>query len=206
MRSGLRCSAVWKALGSGGPRSKARAWSPRMSRHGSWSGGAKGVTRRLIDGVIKDPDIEGHAHAIASWRCCPPGHSLRDWPPGRSPFPGLQAFTKDYAPVYCGRDAEVRALVDEIRAMRERRFLAVIGASGCGKSSMVRAGVVPALEAEGWLTVTCRPAEARKDPFLSLAMGLRVGAVPRLGPGSGSRRSGGGTPAQKKKRRTCRLC
>ncbi len=64
------------------------------------------------------------------------------------PYPGLRAFEETDAAVYFGRDGEI----DEVRAVLNRRrsknahgFVLVLGASGCGKSSLVRAGVLPQL-------------------------------------------------------------
>lgn len=61
---------------------------------------------------------------------------------GRSPYPGLATFQPEDAELFFGRDA----LVDELaRRLGQRRFLAVFGPSGTGKSSVVRAGLVPAM-------------------------------------------------------------
>jgi WD40 repeat protein/DNA-binding winged helix-turn-helix (wHTH) protein len=59
------------------------------------------------------------------------------------PFPGLQAFDRQYYRFFFGRDAEVHHLLMKLEVSR---FLAVIGVSGSGKSSLIRAGVVRALE------------------------------------------------------------
>jgi formylglycine-generating enzyme required for sulfatase activity len=65
-----------------------------------------------------------------------------------SPYPGLMHFTPKYAPVYFGREAEVREVLDRL-GLPEGRFLVVSGASGTGKSSLVHAGVLPRLECSG---------------------------------------------------------
>jgi len=59
---------------------------------------------------------------------------------GRCPFPGLKAFQRDEQTFFFGREALVGTLTGRLRA---ERFLAVLGASGSGKSSLVLAGVVP---------------------------------------------------------------
>lgn len=59
-----------------------------------------------------------------------------------SPYPGLMHFTRKYAPVFFGRDAEVRELLDRMR-LPEGRFIVVSGDSGSGKSSVIDAGVLP---------------------------------------------------------------
>ena len=89
--------------------------------------------------------------------------------PGVSPFKGLEFFDESDARLFFGREALTAGLVERLRA---GQFLAVVGASGSGKSSLVRAGVVPAIRAEkdtDWsihtMTPTARPLEA-----LALAM------------------------------------
>jgi len=64
--------------------------------------------------------------------------------PGEPPFKGLQYFDEKDAEWFFGRELLVAKLVGKLR---DNRFLAiVIGASGSGKSSIVRAGVIPALK------------------------------------------------------------
>jgi DNA-binding SARP family transcriptional activator len=67
----------------------------------------------------------------------PPVEEERD-----PPFKGLQYFDVGDAELFFGREGLTAKLVD---ALRGGRFLAVVGASGSGKSSLVRAGLVPAL-------------------------------------------------------------
>ena len=62
--------------------------------------------------------------------------------PGEPPFQGLQYFDEKDADRFFGREMLVAKIVAR---MAGTRFLAVIGASGSGKSSVVRAGVIPAL-------------------------------------------------------------
>lgn len=74
--------------------------------------------------------------------------------PGELPFKGLQYFDTPDAALFFGREDLTARLVGHLREMAEASqaplredfgFLAVVGASGSGKSSVVRAGVVPAL-------------------------------------------------------------
>lgn len=60
----------------------------------------------------------------------------------RSPFRGLESFRPEDAPYFFGREALTRKLVQKLN---EHNFLAVLGASGSGKSSLVMAGLIPAL-------------------------------------------------------------
>jgi WD40 repeat protein/DNA-binding SARP family transcriptional activator len=63
--------------------------------------------------------------------------------PGKSPYKGLQYFEEDDSEWFFGRQAVTDRLVE---AVRSHQFLALIGASGSGKSSVVRAGLVPAIK------------------------------------------------------------
>ena len=77
------------------------------------------------------------------------------------PFPGLRPFWREEAELFFGRDQEIAELRGAL--LGERRFVAVIGTSGCGKSSLVEAGLLPRLLAEGasggrpWRNVSLRP-------------------------------------------------
>lgn len=59
-----------------------------------------------------------------------------------NPFPGLRPFEADEEHLFFGRDGQSDEL---LRRLRRSRFLAVLGTSGSGKSSLVRAGLLPAL-------------------------------------------------------------
>jgi len=62
--------------------------------------------------------------------------------PGEAPFQGLQYFDEKDADRFFGRESLVAKITGHLA---KTRFLAIIGASGSGKSSVVRAGVIPAL-------------------------------------------------------------
>ena len=72
------------------------------------------------------------------------------------PFSGLAAFQEDDADRFFGRASDVARLVTR---RRKQPLVAVVGPSGIGKSSVVRAGVIPALErsGEGWQSIIVRP-------------------------------------------------
>ena len=59
-----------------------------------------------------------------------------------NPFPGLRPFREDEEHLFFGRESQVDAMVDKLSATR---FLAVLGTSGSGKSSLVNCGLRPAL-------------------------------------------------------------
>jgi energy-coupling factor transporter ATP-binding protein EcfA2 len=69
-------------------------------------------------------------------------------PPDR-PYPGLEPFQETDAAVFFGRGAEAGKVIDVLDGRRKgaaNGFVLVLGASGCGKSSLVRAGVLPPLK------------------------------------------------------------
>ncbi len=74
------------------------------------------------------------------------------WPPAnepdRSPYPGLRALDAEDAAVLFGRDAMIVRGLDQLRRTRERgieHLFVIVGASGAGKSSFMRAGLLPRL-------------------------------------------------------------
>lgn len=104
----------------------------------------------------------------------------------RCPYPGLAAFTPANSDVFFGRDAEVDELVDVVRSSP---LTAMVGDSGCGKSSVLGAGLIPRLAApyagpprwvtpsfdEGvnaWKGPRITPAGGHGDPLSSLALAL----------------------------------
>jgi hypothetical protein len=94
-----------------------------------------------------------------------------------SPYPGLRAFTLKEGPIFYGRGREVDALIARLRDPAQR-FLAVVGASGTGKSSLVQAGLIPRLQdgaiegSQHWRVITCTPGATGENPFLALAVKL----------------------------------
>jgi tetratricopeptide (TPR) repeat protein len=91
----------------------------------------------------------------------------------RNPYPGLRPFEPEDAGHFFGRDRQVDEL---LLRLRDHRFLAVLGLSGSGKSSLVRAGLIPALKAghlvssgARWRIALFRPGS---QPMDSLAAAL----------------------------------
>ncbi|QLE58212.1 hypothetical protein FD725_23465 [Nostoc sp. TCL26-01] len=63
------------------------------------------------------------------------------------PYRGLEAFDKQHAKFFFGRQKVVNYIQQKLT---QANFVPIIGASGSGKSSVVRAGLIPALEKNGW--------------------------------------------------------
>jgi TIR domain len=98
---------------------------------------------------------------------------------GQCPYKGLRVFDVNDAAFFFGREALVQWLLNEVRPATEgqpvNRFLAIVGASGSGKSSVARAGMAAALKhdavpgSSGWPIAIFRPGS---DPLESLAVAL----------------------------------
>ncbi|MBX9258005.1 caspase family protein [Desmonostoc muscorum CCALA 125] len=79
-----------------------------------------------------------------------------------NPYRGLYAFESEQAQYFCGRNEAVRTLISRLA---ESRFLAVIGYSGSGKSSLVKAGLLPQLKGDRlpgssqWKIISFTPGE-----------------------------------------------
>jgi len=106
-----------------------------------------------------------------------------------SPFRGLGVFEAAHAPVFFGRTRAIGEVLDALRkqAQAGRPFIAIFGMSGSGKSSLVRAGVLPLLTQAGviegvgsWCQALCRPTDLGNDLALSIArILLAAGGVPQ---------------------------
>ena len=90
-----------------------------------------------------------------------------------NPFPGLRPFEADEEHLFFGRESDID---DLLRRLRTSRFVAVVGTSGSGKSSLVRSGLIPSLQGgfmagagSSWRIATMRPGE---DPIGNLARAL----------------------------------
>jgi hypothetical protein len=116
-------------------------------------------------------------------------------PKGECPYVGLKTFEPADAQLFFGRTAKTEELIDRLRnnfgTLKEERFLALIGSSGSGKSSLALAGLSPCIqrgelpESANWPLVRCRPGT---QPWESLEIALatnqqtalRLAALPRL--------------------------
>ncbi len=89
------------------------------------------------------------------------------------PFVGLRPFEREESLLFFGRNEQIDELLLKLHT---NRFLAVVGSSGCGKSSLIRAGLIPKLEAgfltqerEKWQVAITRPGD---DPLYFLARSI----------------------------------
>ena len=100
-----------------------------------------------------------------------------DWPRDRVPYPGLDAYDEDESAVYFGREAQAAELARRLHTAETRpadRLLLLAGASGSGKSSLVRAGVLPRLRERRWTVVP--PFSPGPNPLGALAASLATAA------------------------------
>ena len=107
------------------------AWAEREGRVADLIAGARRQNPT-------NPDLQALAEAAKDWRLELPAE-----PEAQSPYQGLAFFDVADADRFFGREALTAELVTYLK---DHRFLAVVGASGSGKSSVVRAGVVTAMQ------------------------------------------------------------
>ena len=106
----------------------------------------------------------------------------------RLPYPGLRSFDREEADLFFGRDGAVDDMIDRLAATR---FLAVLGASGSGKSSLVKTGLLDGLElglhpaGSDWVFCAFTPGG---HPFHQLALALQAVQAEALAtePGTGN--------------------
>ena len=131
------------------------------------------ITRRVVGMVdsITEPDDKGRFRETAF---ITPSELLKTKYPlldlhDICPFRGLQVFTEKDAEFFFGRDVFIEELLNKLK--QEPSFLAVVGPSGSGKSSVVQAGLIPQLKqgklpgSDRWGIIVSRPAD---DPFARL--------------------------------------
>jgi WD40 repeat protein len=110
-----------------------------------------------------------------------------------NPFVGLRPFESTESLLFFGRGAQTGELLERLYS---RRFVSIVGRSGCGKSSLIRAGLIPKLKAgfliadrDRWVVATMKPGdrplhnlaaavlEATGDDPTAAAFGARVEAL-----------------------------
>ena len=164
-----------------------------LAPEGSGSADLGGAAARGIAGLIEDLreldlapalilDQAAEAWGVAARRA--------HWT--HAPYPGLVPLEAWQAPIHFGRRAESRDLLRRLIDPARPRLQVVSGLPGCGKSSLVRAGVrarfgagdVPGVPgAEEWLFSNFCPSGWGGDPFLALTHGLaRESGIPDFDP------------------------
>ena len=97
------------------------------------------------------------------------------WDPKRPPYPGLLCFDQEDAAIFFGRDAEIRELIGRLQVLRihgAQRLLVLLGASGAGKSSLLRAGLLPRLARSGRHWLPLPPFRPHSQPCQQFAHSL----------------------------------
>ena len=80
------------------------------------------------------------------------GSDSFEWPiddPERAPFRGWRPFEPVDAGIFCGRDAQIVRAMDAVRSVRQaktKQWFVILGPSGSGKSSFLRAGLIPRMQ------------------------------------------------------------
>jgi hypothetical protein len=135
---------------------------------------------RIVDRCLaKRPEAryQDAESLLADLEALAPRRLGRAFVEGDSPYLGLQAFQETDAGRFFGRERDIR---QGIAMLEGRPLVAVVGPSGVGKSSYVRAGIMPALKGTGqlWESLVLRPGRNPVESLASLLLPLttRVGA------------------------------
>jgi WD40 repeat protein/energy-coupling factor transporter ATP-binding protein EcfA2 len=130
-------------------------------------------TRTWVDFRSGAGSARGFDDLVNAIRGLPFGPPAALEPSGQAcPYRGLEVFDERHADLFFGRDADVQRLLERLR---RSRFLAVVGPSGSGKSSLVRAGLLPALRGGPLVGGVDRPAllvRPGERPLTELAAAL----------------------------------
>ncbi|MFF4272803.1 trypsin-like peptidase domain-containing protein [Streptomyces sp. NPDC001536] len=156
-----RVGAGWIALSEEFDR--LRRISPGFSGSPVWDEELGGVIGMVV--ATARGEREDTAYLV-------PSAALVELQPGlrRCPYRGLEPFREEDAEFFYGREADVRRVTD---AVLRHPVVTVVGASGSGKSSLVRAGVLPELRSRGYSVTAFRPIRGAR-PVRALAKALEV--------------------------------
>jgi hypothetical protein len=133
---------------------------------------------------LADIDYKKLAQRLARGQVAHPAGTKAGVPLDRCPFPGLEAFGENDTPFFFGRQKETLDAVSCLGLGLDgvyRRWLQVEGTSGVGKSSLIRAGLIPTIK-KGWAGSTeagtwrrwrvVEPMRPGADPILNLSEAL----------------------------------
>jgi len=131
------------------------------------------IVRFTVDGLTR------LRHGLTKAAIAPESFSLQKEAEGplgwRMPYRGLEPLEAKDAAVFFGRDAEITQGLDVLRGLASKnppRFMVILGASGAGKSSFLRAGLLPRLERDdaNWLPMA--PVRSGDDGPIEAPEGL----------------------------------
>ena len=111
--------------------------------------GAPAELAKLVDSMVsakresRPRSADLVRHALERVRSVLAGQERALPPEERGPFPGLEKYEVSDRDVFFGRSAEIAGVIE---LLRTRGLVGIVGLSGAGKSSLTRAGVVPAIE------------------------------------------------------------
>lgn len=100
-----------------------------------------------------------------------------EWDTRRPPYPGLTAFEEADAAIFFGRDDDIRHIIERLNARRAhggRNMITILGGSGSGKSSILRAGVLPRLKRENQNWIVLPPFRPQTNPVQEFATVLAM--------------------------------
>jgi WD40 repeat protein len=156
-----------------GSESTARFVQPGFSGSPVWDNQEKGIV-----GIVVRADPSSHiksAYIIPSTLLIEVWHDLGETAIPPCPYRGLFHFEEQHAPFFFGREAFTQDLV---KTVCHKPLVAVVGPSGSGKSSVVFAGLIPALRKdEDWLIAHFRPGNR---PYNNLATSLITLLEPKM--------------------------
>jgi hypothetical protein len=147
LEAGKPRQALWEALREVPPKVPESPWAPVLEQALAWEPDARYDSARSLARALEEIHLEL------------PGFEEE------RPYPGLASFTEAEAEYFFGRELEVEAMW---KKLKRPHLLALIGASGAGKSSFLRAGLLPTLP-DRWGVVVCAPGS---HPFQVLAQTL----------------------------------
>ncbi|MGW6982316.1 nSTAND1 domain-containing NTPase [Streptomyces sp. NPDC054932] len=173
--NGAWTSCVLRGAVGGGLIQLDAASEAALRAQPGYSGAPVIVSDRWGDAIVGMVAVASRGGAAGDAYAVPVAEIVASWSDvlGRSalpacPYRGLQAFTADDAKAgyFVGREREVGRLRDMVRV---QPLVVVTGPSGVGKSSLVAAGLEPALAEDGWSVATFRPGGS---PYAAVARAL----------------------------------